>query len=87
MNVQMNEPVSSVGAGGDILFTSFNSGVFTVVCASPKIPDKIIDDLIGFLQDKEDLAREIANNRSQADAIIEVLLEEEAPGRDGLVCN
>ncbi|MDH3218677.1 MAG: hypothetical protein OEO19_04005 [Gammaproteobacteria bacterium] len=83
----MNEPVSSVGAGGDILFTSFNSGVFTVVCASLKIPDKIIDDLIGFLQDKEDLAREIANNRSQADAIIEVLLEEEAPGRDGLVCN
>ncbi|MDH3387312.1 MAG: hypothetical protein OEN02_05340, partial [Gammaproteobacteria bacterium] len=77
-----------IDAGGNILFINFNSGVFTILGASPKIPDKVIDDLISFLKKNgEQLAEEIARNRSQAEAIIEALLKEEAPGQDGLVCN
>ena len=72
-------------AGGNILFFNFNGGVFTILGVSPKIPDAVIDDLISFARESGELAEEIANNRSEAEAVMEELLKEDAD-EDGLSC-
>jgi hypothetical protein len=72
-------------AGGNVLLINFNGGVFTILGASPKIPDRVIDDLIGFLEGKKELKDTIAGNLSAAEAIMEELLDEGEPG--SLVCN
>jgi len=72
-------------AGGNILLFNINAGVFTILGASPKLPDAVIDDLIGFAEEGDELADEIADNRSEADEVVQEILEKEAE-EDGLSC-
>ncbi len=74
-------------AGGNILFINFNAGVFTVLGTTPKIPDKVIDDLIGFAEKGDKFAEKVANNKSEAEQVMEELLNAEERERGSLVCN
>ncbi len=73
-------------AGGNVLFIDATGGVFTILGASPASPDSVIDDLIAFAENSEELSYLVASNQSQADAIMEELLKEydEEPG--SLIC-
>ncbi len=73
-------------AGGNILSIDFSGGVFTVLGASPVIPDSVIDDLIAFLDGSEELSETIVSNKSEAEVVMEELLEaaDDEPG--SLVC-
>ncbi len=72
-------------AGGNILFIDFTGGVFTILGVTPVIPDAVIEDLIGFSEESEELIDEINDNRSEAEATLEELLEEEEE-EGSLVC-
>jgi hypothetical protein len=72
-------------AGGNILFIDFSGGVFTILGTVPEIPDAVIDDLIGFSEESDELIDEIKDNRSEAEATLEELLEEEEE-EGSLVC-
>jgi len=72
-------------AGGNILLINFNGGVFTILGASPDVPDRVIDDMISFLEGSDELNETVASNRSSAEAVMDELLEEEEQG--SLVCN
>ena len=74
-----------IDAGGNILLINFNGGVFTILGASPDIPDRVIDDLISFLEGSDELNDTIASNLSAAETMMEELLEESEPG--SLICN
>jgi hypothetical protein len=76
-----------IDAGGNTLFVNFNAGVFTVLGASPKVPDAVIDDLISFLDGSDELSEIINSNKSEADAVMEGLLEEGEEEQGSLVCN
>jgi hypothetical protein len=60
--------------------------VFTVLGTTPKIPDAVIEDLIAFSERSGELAEKIADNRSEAEAIMEELLSEEQD-TGSLICN
>ncbi|MCP4390037.1 MAG: filamentous hemagglutinin N-terminal domain-containing protein, partial [Gammaproteobacteria bacterium] len=74
-------------AGGNILFINFNAGVFTVLGTTPKIPDAVIDDLISFAKNSEKFTEKIANNKSEAEQIMNELLKDEEQGQGSLICN
>jgi hypothetical protein len=71
-------------AGGNILFIDFSGGVFTILGATPEVPDDVIQDILSFAEDSEDLIKEIMDNRSEAEATLEELLEEDEEG--SLIC-
>ena len=72
-------------AGGNILFIDFTGGVFTILGTTPVIPDDVISDLVGFSEESEELIEEVSDNRSEAEATLEDLLEEEEE-EGSLVC-
>ncbi len=74
-------------AGGNLLFLDVNGPVFTVLGASPEIPEEILSDLLDFIQNRKRLEEEIANAESAADATIDeieqTLVDEDG---DSLIC-
>jgi hypothetical protein len=74
-------------AGGNILFLDFNAGVFTVLGTTPKIPDAVIDDLISFARESEEFAEAVASNKSEAEQVMEELLDNKEQEQGSLVCN
>jgi hypothetical protein len=74
-------------AGGNILFLDFNTGVFTVLGTAPKIPDAVIDDLISFARDSEEFAQAVANNKSEAEQVMQELLDNKEQEQGSLICN
>lgn len=74
-----------IDAAGNILLLDFSAGEFTVLGSSPKVPDSVIDDLIRFAGEGEEVADEIADNRSESEAAIEAMLDEQQDGGE-LVC-
>jgi homogentisate 1,2-dioxygenase len=73
-------------AGGNILAVSFANGIFTVLGSTPEVPDTVVDDLVSFLDDSEELDETVASNSSEADAIVEELKKDESE-EGSLVCN
>ena len=74
-----------IDAGGNILLVQFANGLFTVIGSRPDTPEAVIDDLVSFLDEIEDLNETVAHNNSVADAIVEELQEDE-DGDGSLVC-
>ena len=74
-----------IDAAGNILQLDFTGGEFTILGTSPEVPDSVIDDLLRFADKGEELAEEVADNRSEADVAIEAMLEEQQEGGE-LVC-
>ena len=72
-------------AGGNILAFEFANGVFTLLGTAPDTPDTVIDDLVGFLEDSDDIDDIVASNESEADTIVEELKDDEE-GDGSLVC-
>ena len=66
-----------VDAGGNVLTVDFSGGVFRIVGSTPPIPDTVIDDLLAFLDESGQLTELIASNRSDAEIMLEMLLEQE----------
>ncbi len=66
---------------------SFSGGTFTVLGAPPKVPDKIVDDLIKFAERSGKLQELIASNQAEAEAMMQAL-RERLEDEDGalLVC-
>ena len=67
------------------LLVQFANGLFTVIGSRPDTPEAVIDDLVSFLDEIEDLNETVAHNNSVADAIVEELQEDE-DGDGSLVC-
>ena len=74
-----------IDAAGNILRLEFSGGEFTILGSSPEAPDSVIEDLVKFAEEGEELADEVADNRSEADAAVDAMLEEEQ-GSGELVC-
>ena len=68
------------GAIGD-----FAGGVLTTLGAIPVIPDAIVNDLLSSLENSDDLIGRIRDNVSEAELLVEALLEEE--GEDSALVN
>ena len=66
-----------VDAGGNILLIEISGGLFTILGTTPVIPDDVLSDLIGFGEESESLIEDLSDNRSDAEATLEELLEEE----------
>ncbi len=73
-------------AGGNILFIDFSGGVFTILGVAPKIPDTVMDDLIAFAENRDEMEETIASNQSEAEAVMEELLQDEDEEGSLLVC-
>ncbi len=59
--------------------------MFTILGTTPVIPEDVISDLVGFSEESEELIEEVSDNRSEAEATLEDLLEEEEE-EGSLVC-
>ena len=73
-------------AGGNILFIDFTGGVFTILGAAPVIPENILESIIGVSEENEELVEDLKDNRSEAEATLEELLEEEDDEEGSLIC-
>jgi hypothetical protein len=75
-----------VDAGGNIINISFSGGVFTILGVRPTIPDEVINDILGDINNKEAVNEAIEDNTSQAEEMMEAILEEEDDEGSQLVC-
>ena len=55
-------------AGGNILFIDFSGGVFTILGATPQVPDDVIEALVGFAEENEELIESIKKRLKAIDA-------------------
>ena len=76
-----------IDAGGNILFIDVTGGIFTILGVNPNVPDEIVEELIGFIEDREEVQEMIQDNKSAPEEAIEAIQEEEEED-DGslLVC-
>ena len=63
----------------------FDGSLFTVIGTAPDTPDTVIDDLVSFLDESDDIDETVASNASEADAIVEELQKEDEE-QGSLVC-
>ncbi len=76
-----------IDAGGNILLIDVSGGIFTILGASPTIPEEILADLVEYLEQQLALAQTIASNRARAEKIAEQIREQEEGEEEGaLVC-
>ncbi len=76
-----------IDAGGNILLIDVSGGIFTILGASPTIPEEILADLVEYLEQQLALAQLIASNRARAEKIAEKIREQEEGEAEGaLVC-
>ena len=83
------EFAQSIDADGSILLVEYAQNALTVLGSPieiPDVPDSIVDDQVRFLDNLDTLNELISSNKSEAEAMIQELLDESEES-GSLVCN